>query len=67
MRALRERQEWKFFSVLPKADPVLAAGWWVVLVLRGALPAVFGIAMGVLVDPPGGWRQSRGPHRGMAV
>jgi ABC-type multidrug transport system fused ATPase/permease subunit len=49
MRTLRERQEWKFFSVLPKADPVLAAAWWVVLVLRGALPAVFAIAMGVLV------------------
>ena len=45
----RERQEWKFFSVLPKADPVLASAWWVVLVLRGALPALFGIAMGVLV------------------
>jgi ATP-binding cassette, subfamily B, bacterial len=49
MRTWRERQEWKFFSVLPKADPNLAAGWWVVLVLRGALPAVFGVAMGVLV------------------
>ncbi len=49
MPALRERQEWKFFSVLPRADPGLAAAWWVVLVLRGALPAVFGIAMGVLV------------------
>jgi ABC-type multidrug transport system fused ATPase/permease subunit len=45
----RERQEWKFFSVLPKADPLLAAVWWLVLLLRGALPAVFGIAMGVLV------------------
>ena len=49
MRNLRERQEWKFFSVLPKADPLLAAVWWLVLLLRGALPAVFGIAMGVLV------------------
>ncbi len=49
MPTWRERQEWKFFSVLPKADPLLAASWWVVLVLRGALPAVFGIAMGVLV------------------
>src|SRR6266851_4912932 len=45
----RERQEWKFFSVLPKADPLLAAAWWLVLLLRGALPAVFAIAMGVLV------------------
>src|SRR5258708_39371566 len=45
----RERQEWKFFSVLPKADPLLATAWWLVLLLRGALPAVFAIAMGVLV------------------
>ena len=46
---LRERQEWKFFGVLPKADPALAAAWWAVLVLRGVLPALFAIAMGVLV------------------
>jgi ATP-binding cassette, subfamily B, bacterial len=48
-RGLRERNEWKFFSVLPRADPILAGWWWLVLVLRGALPAVFAIAMGVLV------------------
>ncbi|MDQ6672910.1 MAG: ABC transporter ATP-binding protein/permease [Chloroflexota bacterium] len=46
---LRERNEWKFFGVLPRADPVLASLWWLVLLLRGALPAVFAIAMGVLV------------------
>jgi len=49
MKRLRERQEWKFFGVLPKADRTLAAVWWVVLVLRGVLPAVFAIAMGALV------------------
>ena len=49
MQQWRERQEWKFFSVLPRADPALATTWWLVLVLRGALPAIFGIAMGVLV------------------
>ena len=47
--ALRARQEWQFFAVLPKADPLLAAAWWVVLVLRGLLPALLAIAMGVLV------------------
>ncbi|OFW06563.1 MAG: multidrug ABC transporter ATP-binding protein [Acidobacteria bacterium RIFCSPLOWO2_02_FULL_67_36] len=46
---LRERNEWKFFAVLPKADPLLAWTWWGLLVLRGVLPAVFAIAMGVLV------------------
>ncbi len=49
MLALRQRNEWKFFTVLPKADPGLASVWWLVLVLRGALPAAFGIAMGRLV------------------
>jgi ABC-type multidrug transport system fused ATPase/permease subunit len=38
-----------FFAVLPKADGALAVVWWIVLVLRGVLPAVFAIAMGVLV------------------
>ena len=46
---LRERNEWKFFAVLPQADGRLAVAWWVVLLLRGVLPAVFAIAMGVLV------------------
>src|SRR5881296_2279246 len=46
---LRARSEWKFFAALPKADRALAVVWWVVLVLRGMLPAVFAIAMGVLV------------------
>src|SRR6266852_9042469 len=46
---LTERKEWKFFGVLPKADPFLATAWWTTLLLRGILPAAFGIAMGVLV------------------
>ncbi len=49
MKRLRARAEWKFFAVLPKADGILASIWWVVLVLRGALPAIFAIAMGALV------------------
>jgi ABC-type multidrug transport system fused ATPase/permease subunit len=46
---LRERQEWKFFGVLPKADRPLATAWWAMLILRGILPAVFAVAMGTLV------------------
>ena len=49
MQRLRERNEWKLFAVLPKADRALAGAWWLGLVLRGLLPALFGIAMGVLV------------------
>ncbi len=48
-RSLRERQEWKFFSVLPKADPALALAWWAVLILRALLPAGFAVATGSLV------------------
>jgi ABC-type multidrug transport system fused ATPase/permease subunit len=46
---LRARKEWKFFAVLPRADAPLAVLWWVVLILRGALPALFAVAMGFLV------------------
>ena len=49
LQRLTARKEWKFFSLLPKADPGLAATWWVVLLLRGTLPAAFAIAMGILV------------------
>src|SRR5580700_7148831 len=47
--ALTARNEWKFFSVLPKADLPLALAWWVALLLRGVLPAVFTVAMGLLI------------------
>src|SRR5437868_9045611 len=48
-RRLTARNEWIFFAVLPKADAGLAVAWWTSLLLRGTLPAVFAIAMGVLV------------------
>ena len=47
--AFLARDEWKFFGVLPRADSGLAFLWWFVLILRGLLPALFAIAMGVLV------------------
>jgi ABC-type multidrug transport system fused ATPase/permease subunit len=46
---LRDRQEWKLFAVLGRADRRLATAWWAVLALRGLLPAGFAISMGVLV------------------
>lgn len=46
---LRERNEWKLFSVLPRADRPLAVAWWGVLITRGILPALFAVAMGGLV------------------
>ncbi len=47
--AVTERKEWKFFSVLPKASPGLAAAWWLGLLLLGILPAAFAVAMGILI------------------
>jgi len=49
LQRLRQRNEWKCLGVLPKADQPLAVAWWVVLVLRGLLPAGFAVAMGWLV------------------
>src|SRR3989442_15178192 len=60
-RRLRARNEWKFFAVLPKADRPLAIAWWVVLVLRGVLPAVFAIGMGLLVGAVQGGGSLAGP------
>jgi ABC-type transport system involved in cytochrome bd biosynthesis fused ATPase/permease subunit len=58
-RRLRERKEWQFFAVLPRADRGLALAWWTVLIVRGLLPAAFAVGMGMLVgaawrgEPPG--------------
>jgi len=49
IKKLQARPEWKFFSVLPKANRPLAWAWWFVLVLHGLLPALFAVAMGWLV------------------
>jgi ATP-binding cassette, subfamily B, bacterial len=54
LQRLQQRNEWKFFSVLPKADRLLAMLWWLALILRGALPAAFAVAMGVLVGAVNG-------------
>ena len=58
---LRDRKEWQFFAVLPKAAPGLAAAWWITLILRGTLPAAFAIAMGVLVGAVQGGHPLSGP------
>jgi len=49
LRRLRDRQEWKFFALLPRADRGLAYAWWAILLLRGVLPALLAVAMGILV------------------
>ena len=49
LERLRQRNEWKFFGVLPKAGYGLTIAWWIALLLRGVLPVAFAIATGVLV------------------
>ena len=49
LRRLSQRNEWKFFGVLPKAALGLTVAWWALLILRGVLPAVFAVALGSLV------------------
>jgi ATP-binding cassette subfamily B protein len=49
IRRVRDRPEWRFFEELPRASAGLAAAWFGLLLLRGALPAAFAVAMGVLV------------------
>ena len=46
---LRGRPEWTFFATLPRAEGPLAWTWYALVMVRGILPAVFAIAMGVLV------------------
>jgi ABC-type multidrug transport system fused ATPase/permease subunit len=49
LQRLRGGNEWRFAAVLFRAAPALAAAWWAGLLLRGVLPALFGVAMGALV------------------
>ena len=46
---LRARDGWKFAGVLSQAARGLAIAWWILLIVRGLLPAFFAIAMGTLV------------------
>ena len=50
MQRLTTRNEWHFFRVLPRADVAMASLWWLILGLRGLMPALFAIAMGRLVS-----------------
>jgi ABC-type multidrug transport system fused ATPase/permease subunit len=61
LKRLRERNEWKFFAVLPRADRRLAMVWWLVLLLRGVLPAAFAVTMGVLVSAVQNGQSLAGP------
>jgi ABC-type multidrug transport system fused ATPase/permease subunit len=61
LQSLRARKEWQFFAVLPRAATGLALAWWLVLIVRGVLPAVFAIAMGQLITAIQGGASLAGP------
>src|SRR3954454_3583776 len=57
---LRGRQEWAMARALHRAAPGLAWAWWILVVIRGALPAVLAVAICVVVGAvndgaPLGW------------
>jgi ATP-binding cassette, subfamily B, bacterial len=49
LKRLRSSNQWRFFGVLRRAAPGYAAAWWVLLVLRGLLPALLALATGALI------------------
>jgi ATP-binding cassette subfamily B protein len=67
LTALRQRQEWQLAIALWRADAPLAALWWLLVIVRGLLPAAFAVAMGVLVGAVQGGRSLAGPLTAVAV
>jgi ATP-binding cassette, subfamily B, bacterial len=47
---VKMRAEWQFAGVLAKADLWLTIAWWALILVRGALPAIFAIAIGWLIE-----------------
>jgi ATP-binding cassette, subfamily B, bacterial len=64
---LRRRNEWAFFRALTLADRALGLAWWALLVLRGVLPAVFAVVMGLLVGAVEDDRPLAGPLAAVGV
>jgi ABC-type bacteriocin/lantibiotic exporter with double-glycine peptidase domain len=50
LKRLLGSAEWRFFGVLPKGSRPLTFVWWVLIVVRGLMPAFFTLAMGNLVN-----------------
>lgn len=48
LNKLIRRDEWQFIRMIGEASPLLSTLWWVFLVGRGLLPALFAVGMGLL-------------------
>jgi ABC-type multidrug transport system fused ATPase/permease subunit len=49
VKNFRQTAEWRFFGAMNRADATLSIAWWALIAVRGALPALFTLAMGALV------------------
>ena len=58
---LRGRKEWIFLATLRRTHHGFATAWWILLVLRAALPAVFAVVMGGLIAAVTGGESLVGP------
>ena len=57
----------KFFAVLPRASRGLCWTWWALIVLRGALPGLFTVAVGAVVSGVGAGGAVTGPLVGLGA
>jgi ATP-binding cassette subfamily B protein len=64
---VRSRPEWQFFTVLPRASAPLAALWWLLLLVRGVLPALFALSMGRLIGTVQHGGDLAGPLAGVGI
>src|SRR2546426_5917614 len=48
LQRLRASAEWRFLGVFAQAGRGLTAAWWLLVAVRGLLPAIFAVAMGAL-------------------
>jgi ATP-binding cassette subfamily B protein len=67
MRSLRARQEYQFFGALFRAAPGLAYAWWILLALRGLLPAGIAIATGALIGAVENGNSLAGPLTAVGI
>ncbi|HVV35354.1 MAG TPA: ATP-binding cassette domain-containing protein [Acidimicrobiales bacterium] len=61
MGRIRQSAEYRFLTLLTRVDPVLGGGWWLFIVVRAALPALFALAMGQLIGVVQGHHALGGP------
>ena len=49
MEGFKKSAEYRFLALITRVDVNLGVGWWLMIVLRAVLPAMFAISMGSLI------------------